>query len=201
MHRVLLGDWGRVVRDPLDVLRGLFIAGTVVFALLGRTTAVGLAAASIVLVLARFVDLPRPYDLGLILAMALIAYGTAFNLYGRIHDYDKLVHGVSPFLWAPVLYIALVRAEVLPDLSESHAAHHVVGMFVVTLALGMAVGAGYEIAEWTLDAIFPHWHLVKGERDTVTDLIADTIGAAAGGVLVVVWDTWGWGTVRRRHVR
>jgi hypothetical protein len=39
---------------------------------------------------------------------------------------------------------------------------------------------------------------VKGERDTATDLIADFIGAGLGGLSLIVWNLWGWGTVRRR---
>ncbi|HET7647343.1 MAG TPA: hypothetical protein VFK17_02170 [Gaiellaceae bacterium] len=197
-RRLLLGDWNRFVRDPIDVLRIAFIGGTVVYWALGRSTAIGLTAASIVLVIARLIDLPRPYDLMLLGAMVLIAGGTALDLYGRIGWYDKLVHGLSPFMWAPALYIVCVRLEVLPDLGRSRAAHHLIGTFLVTLALGAAVGAGYEICEWALDGFFPHWHLVKGERDTATDLIADFIGAALGGLSLVVWSLWGWGTVRRR---
>jgi hypothetical protein len=197
-RRLLLGDWNRFVRDPIDVLRIAFIGGTVVYWALGRSTAIGLTAASIVLVIARLIDLPRPYDLMLLGAMVLIAGGTALDLYGRIGWYDKLVHGLSPFMWAPALYIVCVRLEVLPDLGRSRAAHHLIGMFLVTLALGAAVGAGYEICEWALDGFFPHWHLVKGERDTATDLIADFIGAALGGLSLVDWSLWGWGTVRRR---
>jgi uncharacterized membrane protein YjdF len=93
-----------------------------------------------------------------------------------------------------------VRLEVLPDLGHARAAHSVFGMFLVTLALGLAVGAGYEIVEWTLDGIFPDWHLVKGEWDTATDLVADAVGAAIGGLSLVVWDLWGWGTMRREPV-
>jgi hypothetical protein len=197
-RRLLLGDWNRFVRDPIGVLRIAFIGGTVVYWALGRSTAIGLTAASIVLVIARLIDLPRPYDLMLLGAMVLIAGGTALDLYGRIGWYDKLVHGLSPFMWAPALYIVCVRLEVLPDLGRSRAAHHLIGTFLVTLALGAAVGAGYEICEWALDGFFPHWHLVKGERDTATDLIADFIGAALGGLSLVVWSLWGWGTVRRR---
>ena len=193
-----LGDWNRWVRDPIDVLRIVFWAATAVYWAMGRSTAIGLTAASIVLLIARLANLPRLYDLLLMLAMVLIAFGTALDLYGRVTYYDKAVHGLSPLMWAPALYIVCVRLEVLPDLGHSRAAHHLVGIFLVTLALGVAVGAGYEICEWTLDGIFPHWHLVKGERDTATDLIADFVGATLGGLSLVVWNVWGWGTVRRR---
>src|SRR5947209_1906066 len=156
MRRLLLGDWNRWVRDPIDVLRICFIAATIAYWALGRSTAVGLTAASIVLVIARIINLPRLYDLMLLLAMVLIAFGTALNLYGRISHYDKVVHGLSPLMWAPALYIVCVRLEILPDLGKSRAAHHLVGIFLVTLSFGVAVGAGYEVVEWTLDGIFPH---------------------------------------------
>lgn len=195
-ERLLLGDWSRWIRDPIDVLKLCFIGGTIAYGAMGRSTAVGLSAASIVLIIAHFAKLPRLYDLMLMLAMVLIAFGTALNLYGRIHHYDKFVHGLSPLMWSPVLYIVLVRLEILPDLGKSRAAHHLFGMFLVTLALGAAVGAGYEICEWSVDKIFG-WHLVKGERDTVTDLMADFVGAALGGLSLVAWNVWGWGTVRR----
>ena len=36
-----------------------------------------------------------------------------------------------------------------------------------------------------------------GNDDTVGDLISDTLGAAAGGLLLVAWTKYGWGSVRR----
>jgi hypothetical protein len=50
--------------------------------------------------------------------------------------------------------ILLARAEVLADLKQVTAAHHFVGVFVVTLALGLAVGAVWEMAEYTSDHFF-----------------------------------------------
>jgi ABC-type phosphonate transport system ATPase subunit len=38
---LFLGDWNWLVRDPLDVLRLVFFAGTIAFAVAGRSTAVG----------------------------------------------------------------------------------------------------------------------------------------------------------------
>jgi hypothetical protein len=37
----LMGDWGRVVRDPIDVLRGTFFLGAAVFLVLGEIKGVG----------------------------------------------------------------------------------------------------------------------------------------------------------------
>jgi hypothetical protein len=81
---LVLGDWHWLVRDPLDVARIVFIGGTVAFAIMGRSTAVGLTAASLVLLLSRIINVPRRFDLGVIVAMTLIAWGTALSLYGRL---------------------------------------------------------------------------------------------------------------------
>jgi hypothetical protein len=75
-----------------------------------------LTAASVVLLIARIIDLPRWFDFGLIMAMTLIAYGTALGLYGNWFYYDKVVHGLSPVGYVPVLYIALVRLGSCPTL-------------------------------------------------------------------------------------
>ena len=195
-RRLLLGDWNRVVRDPIDLLRAAFVAGAAVYAALGRPTAIGLAFASALLVLARLAGVPRPFDLGLVVAMTLIAWGTALNLYGSWAHYDKVVHGAGTIFWAPVLYIALARIEALPRIDQMERGHRLVGLFVVTLALGVAVGAGYEIVEWTSDHL-AGTHFVKSETDTATDLIADTCGAAIGGLAIVLWSVVGWGTTRR----
>jgi uncharacterized membrane protein HdeD (DUF308 family) len=197
-RRLLYGDWTWLVRDGLDVLRFAFIAGTVVFAVQGRSTAVALTAASAVLLVARVVDLPRWFDFGLIVAMSLIAYGTALSLYGGWFYYDKIVHGVSPIGYVPVLYIALVRLGVVPDPGRAIREHRVArisGIFIVTVAVGMAVGAGYESVEWFEDK-FLGGHFVGGLWDTETDLLCDEGGSLVGAAFLTVWALQGW-TSRR----
>jgi hypothetical protein len=46
-----------------------------------------------------------------------------------------------------VLYIVLVRLNVVPDPAGVHTVSRRVGVFITTLALGMAVGAGCENVE------------------------------------------------------
>lgn len=67
---------------------------------------------------------------------------------------------------------------------------------VITLALGLAFGACYEVYEWAVD----NWlggNLYISESDTALDLTIDAIGSAAGGVLLMLWATRGWHTIRR----
>ena len=94
-------------------------------------------------------------------------------------------------LTSQVAYIALARIEILPDLREEFAPRHYLGLFVVTFALGVAIGGVWEIFEWASDAVFGS-NLSMSNDDTVGDLISDTLGALAGGALLVAWARYGW---------
>jgi uncharacterized membrane protein HdeD (DUF308 family)/uncharacterized membrane protein YjdF len=199
-RRLIYGDWNWLIRDGLDVLRILFLAGTVVFAIEGNSDTSALTAAFAVLLIARIVNLPRWFDFGLVVAMTLIAYGTALGLYGHWFYYDKVVHSISPIAYAPVLYIALVRLGVVPDPGvaiREHRVPRIAGIFIVTLALGMAVGAGYESVEWTEDKFgILGGHFVKGLWDTETDLLCDTGGSLVGATFITFWALRGWSSRR-----
>jgi hypothetical protein len=194
---LVLGDWGRVVRDPIDLLRAAFFVGAVVFAVLGELGGVAnLLVGGGALVLARAVNLPRLYDLGFTIAMILTGWGEALGLYDAWRPYDNVVHFVVPMLCSQVVYIGLARIEVLPDMREDFTPNRYAGIFTVTMALGVAIGGIWEIFEYSSDSLFGS-DLQLSNRDTVGDLIADTLGSAAGGILLVAWTKYGWGSVRR----
>jgi hypothetical protein len=71
----------------------------------------------------------------------------------------------------------------------------IVGIFVVTLALGVALGGIWEIWEWISDHSFGS-SLQLSNDDTVGDLVADTLGSLFGAALLVCWARYGWGSVR-----
>jgi len=130
----------------------------------------------------------------------LIAYGTALHLYGDWAYYDKVVHSLSPMAYSPVIYIALVRLGVVPDPGvaiRERRVPRIAGIFIITLAVGMAVGGFYENIEWLEDK----WnilggHFVKGLWDTETDLLCDTGGSLAGATFLTVWALRGWSSRR-----
>lgn len=194
---LLYGEWHPLVRDPLDIARLAFVAGFFALLFLGESGAVNVGVAAAAVVAVRFLRLPRLFDLAFIVVMALTGWGEALRFYDRFEYYDVFVHVLVPLLGAPVAYIALARLDVLPDPSDARGSRrHLAGIFVVTLALGMAVGAAWEVLEWTSDEVLGS-ELTGGEEDTIGDLVADTVGAIGGGILLVVWTTSGWGTVRR----
>lgn len=113
----LLGDWNRVIRDPIDVLRLLFLVAAVIFLVQGELGGAARTFATFgALVLARWVDLPRPFDLALVIAMALQTLGYALDFFGKFAFWDETLHLFVPAVVAPLLYITLVRLDALPDL-------------------------------------------------------------------------------------
>ena len=194
---LLLGDWHPWLRDPIDVLRALLVAGAIGFGLAGDTRGLALlAGAAAVAWAVRPVLLPRVYDLALVLALTLQAWGEALALYDSISWFDNVVHFSLPFFGAPTLYIVLARLDVVPDPRDETHARHYVGIALVAFALGVALGGLWEIAEWGSDNMLGSSLQIDND-DTVGDLIADSLGAACGAALLVCWARWGWGSVRR----
>jgi hypothetical protein len=194
---LVMGDWGPVVRDPIDVLRAALAVAAAAFALAGDGRAgVILAVAAAFVWLVRLVNLPRLYDLSVVVATSLQAWGEALHAYDSISWFDNVVHFTVPLLGAPVVYIVLARLDVVPDPRDETFVRHYVGMFLITLALGLAIGAIWEMVEYASDETLGS-RLQIGNADTVGDLMADGLGALGGAALLVVWARYGWGSVRR----
>jgi len=197
LRTLVMGDWGRVIRDPIDVLRLSLVAGALAFALAGDGRGARiLAIAAVAAWLVRPVALPRIYDLSVVLAICLQGWGEALHLYDEVVWFDDVVHFTVPLLGAPVVYIVLARLDVVPDPRDETHARHYVGMFIVTLALGLAIGAIWEMIEYASDNLIGS-SLQLSNTDTVNDLMADGLGALGGAALLVVWARYGWGSVRR----
>ena len=198
LQHLLLGDWGPVVRDPLDLLR----AGLVVAAL-GMLVRRGvdpgtftLALVAAVAVAVRALLLPRLYDLLLLVALAVQGIGEASGAYDSIAWIDRVVHFVVPLLASGVLYVALARLDVLPDPRDDTGWRHHLGIGLVTFALGAAFGAVWELYEWFSDGVFGS-QLQESNDDTVGDLAMDCLGALGAAAMLVLWTVRGWGSVRR----
>jgi hypothetical protein len=192
-----LGDWTPWVRDPIDVLRALLLVGAALFALAGDTNgAILLGGAGALAWLVRPLQLPRAYDAAFMVALTLQAVGEALGAYDALPWFDVVAHFSLPFFLAPTLYIALARADVVPDPKDASTTRHYVGIFVVSFALGVALGGIWEIWEWVSDHSFGS-SLQLGLDDTVGDLVADTAGSLCGALLLVCWARYGWGSVRR----
>jgi hypothetical protein len=185
-RRLLLGDWGRFVRDPLDVMRIAFFVGTIYWVVTGGAAADGLVGASLVLIGGRFLNLPRFYDLSLIIGMTLTGWGSALHLYGQLEWYDDVVHALMPMLMTPIVYILLVRLQVLPQLDDLRGVHRQLGFFLIAFCVGMAIAGGWEVIEWWLDQWTGNTR-VNSAADTASDLTSGVYGSLAAGLLLIAW--------------
>ena len=194
---LLLGDWGPVVRDPVDVLRGLLFVGAAVDLARGVDSgALVLAACAVAAVAVRPLLLPRVYDLAVVLALGVQGVTEASGAYDAVPWIDRAVHLVVPLLGSGVLYVALARLDVLPDPRDDTGPRHLLGIGIVTFSLGAALGAVWELVERLSDGLFGS-ALQEGHDDTVGDLAMDCLGALGGALLLVLWTVRGWGSVRR----
>jgi hypothetical protein len=194
---LVLGDWNPWIRDPIDVVRLLLVVAAAAFLVAGDTNAAVLLAGAAALAWAvRPLQLPRAYDAAFMVALTLQALGEALGAYDAIPWFDNVAHFSLPFFLAPALYIALARADVVPDPKDETSTRHYVGIFIVAFALGLAIGGLWEIWEWVSDHTLGS-SLQLGLDDTVGDLVADTAGSLCGAALLVCWARYGWGSVRR----
>jgi hypothetical protein len=130
--------------------------------------------------------LPTLFDVVFVSAALLNAIGCAWDLYNKPGLYDEVAHFYSIFAITLAVGFALYR-----ELMGSYDGHRL--LFVVTIAsLGIALGALWEVAEWTAD-FFVEKQIVSGLFDTVTDLILDSAGALFAALL----NLWGLNELSR----
>ncbi len=103
---------------------------------------------------------------------ASLFLGEAFKFYEKFWWWDIILHASSALgfgLIGMIILIALFRGDKLK------ASPVVISMFA--FAFAVAIGALWEIFEFTMDQTFGLNMQKSGLRDTMTDLIVDMIGA------------------------
>ena len=137
-------------------------------------------------VLGRVVRIHPAFDLLFSFALAAEAAASGLGAYDSISWGDTLSHVVLPVLSGPVLYVGLVRLGAAAQPSAGPTARCLLGAAVVTAASVLALGALWELVEWAADSALGT-NYSQGNRDTLVDLLADSVAAIGGGVLVAVW--------------
>ncbi|GAA3342330.1 hypothetical protein GCM10017714_30210 [Curtobacterium pusillum] len=127
-------------------------------------------------VLGRVVEQRLPTHLAVQLGCFIAAgpfAGAAFGLYSALPGWDKLVHADSGVLVVSAgLALLRGRSTRWPRL-------------LLVQGCAMAIAAGWEIVEFTSDTLFGT-QAQHGNTDTMTDIIAGTVGAAAALVAFAV---------------
>jgi hypothetical protein len=181
--------WERA-REVLDVPGRPWLRSAVrVVGLLGvlslvgalRWGGVGLALLALVLLgmtLARVTRLPGGVQLLVGVTLLVGAWAALLELYQRWWWLDLAVHVAATGLLALLAVVGLLRTRLLR--APAPGGPEQLGLAVVTLAVGLALGVVWELGEWVghtyLDpAIFVDY------TDTIGDLAAAGLGSAAAG--------------------
>ena len=136
-------------------------------------------------VAARLVRVAPALDLLLTLALAGEAGGTLLGG-GWLGLGDGVSHLLVPLLCAPVVYQLLVGLSAAFPPEGAPVARRLAGAGIVSAAGVLALGAVWELVEWGADRAFGTDYS-QGYTDTLSDLLADTVAAALGGILVALW--------------
>jgi hypothetical protein len=110
-----------------------------------------------------------------------LAYYAALYRVGR---FDLVVHAVTAA--ALTLLLAAHMRSVLPGIWRP------ASYIAVLVALGVALGAAWEVGEWVYDYLTAA-NTIRGKTDTMTDLLADGLGAGVAAALALA--------LERRHVK
>ena len=114
---------------------------------------------------------PRPLEFAFVLGMTLQFFSESTKLFELFYYWDKLVH---PTL---IALTGMITAWLLLGYRDAFARRmpiHLVAAF--SILLGICIGAFWEFIEFTSDW-FGNTDLQKSNGDTVTDIIANNIGA------------------------
>jgi hypothetical protein len=142
-----------------------------------------LAATFMALLVIRRLELPSAFELSFAIGIALQGWGNALLLFERIAWYDKAVHFLTPMLVVPSLYLLLARAQLVPPAWNNGLRRGTLGVFVVTIALGIALATIWELVEGSAD----RWlgtSFAHGYFETIDDLYSSLLGSLAAGALL-----------------
>lgn len=169
----------QMLADALRILRTL----SVLLALLlhGLTDAAIVAFSLPGLMLPRFLGM-RPWaDIAVSVTLMVAAWSNVFDLYTSISWWDIPIHFLLAGELAAVAYLFLARFAIVPQPSARD--FTTAGAVVLTAALGMALGALWELVEW-FGYVFLTDDIHVTYHDTIGDMAAGGLGALCAGWLL-----------------
>ncbi|NJP12164.1 MAG: hypothetical protein HC866_24100 [Leptolyngbyaceae cyanobacterium RU_5_1] len=120
--------------------------------------------------------LPTLFDCLFVMAALLNAGGWVWGLFYQPGPYDEIVHAFTTFAFT--LALSFLAYNSMLTVFRNHKL-----LYLLTItSFGIAIGALWEVAEWTAGRILAI-EVIESLDDTITDLIMDSLGAALAAVL------------------
>ncbi len=128
--------------------------------------------------------LPTLFDFLFVLAALLNATGWVWNLFGMPGPYDEIVHAYTTF--AITLALSFLVYSSMLNIFRNHTL-----LYLVTItSFGIAIGALWEVAEWSAGKILST-QVIESLDDTIIDLVMDSLGAGLAA-LISLWALREW---------
>ncbi len=177
---VAQSTWWRWAARAGEVLLG----GAIIYAALasnwGAVIGLGCFLAMSVAYMQMKEPLPPLFDFLFIAAALMNAGGFAWHWYKVLGPYDALAHGFTIFAITLSLGFLLYRARLEAFIEQRWLLMVTIGSF------GIALGAVWEIIEWSIDYICST-ALAPSLTDTVTDMMMNVLGSTGAAALT----NWG----------
>lgn len=134
--------------------------------------------------------LPTLFDFLFVLAALLNALGWVWGLFYTPGPYDEIVHAFTSFA------IALALSFLVYGSMLNLFRHHKILYLLTIASFGIAIGALWEVSEWSAGKIFST-EVIGSLDDTIIDLIMDSLGAGLAA-LISLWALQEWTPPRAR---
>ena len=163
-----------------DLLRLIGLVSVPVAAVFFEATDAGVLAFVLpALLLPRFIGVPSGFDIAYCTVLLVAAWSNVFDLYTSVVWWDIPVHFCCTGVIAVMLYLLLARVGVVPEPATGRRATAI----VLTLALGLAVSALWEMVEWFGHAVISSAIFVE-YNDTIGDMAVGGLGSLLAGALL-----------------
>jgi hypothetical protein len=156
---------------------------------------------AVLLVWLRWLDVPRPFLAAFGLGLLLSSWANAAAWYQDVWWMDVVLHFGLTGATAAMAYLVLARLDVLPALHDGVVGRRAAPVVVLTVALGLAIGALWEVYEWIAVEWLDQTSIIVGYDDTIHDLVMDGLGSLVAGFLLLWWARTGHGVRARTPER
>lgn len=171
-----------------DLVRAAALASAAgAFFLFGLEGGVKFTLVLLALTVPRLVGgIPAAFDLAYCATLLLATWSATAAWYRTIPWIDWPVHAVTTGSIAAMLYLLMARFSLLPGLQDRSLRRHTGSVVLLTVALGFAAGALWELYEWFANNVLGGNILVSYD-DTIADLLMGGCGSLVAGLSLVAW--------------
>lgn len=140
---------------------------------------------SSVLLAPRLLHIPGPLDAAFAAALLVAAWAGAVGWYDAAWWVDVIVHFVTTGVCAGATYFMLDHLGVLAGPHQARPKRHRSRLVLLVVALGLAIGALWELYEWAGRNWLGNTSIHVDYDDTILDLAMDGLGSLTVGLVLV----------------